>query len=126
MHVLCVDDDRVNRLLLELLLAQVGGLSLACAESGADALAQAREQPPDLLIVDLHLPDTNGLQLLPRLREAAGRADLAAVLCTAENPEDVMTLALAAGFHQTWTKPVTIEHLRDALARLSTTGTLAP
>jgi two-component system, OmpR family, response regulator len=126
MHVLCVEDDRVNRLLLELVLQQIDGLTVDCAETGAEALALAASQSPDLLIVDLHLPDTDGLALLPRLRQAACRPDLPALLCTAELPADVLTRATEAGYFQTWGKPVTVEQVRATLSSLPMPGPAAP
>ena len=126
MHVLCVEDDRVNRLLLEGVLLQIDGLTIECAENGAEAQAQATSQPPGLLIIDLHLPDTEGLALLPRLREAAGRPDLPAILCTAEYPDDVMARASAAGFFQIWGKPVTVEQAQATLVSLQWPGPATP
>jgi CheY-like chemotaxis protein len=118
MRVLCVDDDRINTLLLEHVCRAAGVLEVEFAESGAEAVRLAAEWQPQLLVVDLHLPDTDGLALLPRLREAAGRPDLHAVLCTAELPEDVAARAHAAGFNDCWTKPVVLEELQSALRLL--------
>ena len=126
MHVLCVEDDRVNRLLLELVLQQIDGLTVDCAETGAEALALAASRSPDLLIVDLHLPDTNGLALLPRLRQAACRPDLPAMLCTAELPADVLACAPEAGYLQTCGKPVTVEQVLAMLSCLPMAGPASP
>jgi len=118
LRVLCVDDDRINAMLLGELCRQFDGVELAFAETGEEACALAAEFQPQLFVVDLHLPDTDGLRLLPRLREVAGPA-VPAVLCTAELPEDVLPRAEAAGFDACWGKPVppeqlasTIDHLR--------------
>jgi two-component system, OmpR family, response regulator len=120
MKLLCVDDDRVNALLFEQVCLSLGGIELQCAETGAEAEAMASQRPPDLLVIDLHLPDTDGCTLLPRLRAAAGRPALPAVLCTGEEPADVLRRATAAGFTETWTKPVLLDELRAALRRLAT------
>lgn len=120
MRVLCVDDDRVNILLIEHLFLQLDGVSLTCAESGAEALAEAVDWRPDLLVIDLHLPDTDGLALLPRLRDALRAPGLPAVLCTAELPQDVATAAAEAGFQQTWSKPVTLDQVRAVVRGLPT------
>lgn len=119
MKLLCVDDDRVNALLFEQVCLQIGGIELQCAEDGDEAEALAAEWQPDLLVIDLHLPDTDGCSLLPRLRAAAGRPALPAVLCTAENLVDVTARAAAAGFSQTWTKPVVLDELQAAIRRLA-------
>jgi two-component system, OmpR family, response regulator len=119
MKLLCVDDDRVNALLFEQVCLQVGGIELQCVESGAQAETLAATWLPDLLVIDLHLPDTDGWALLPRLRAAAGRSALPAVLCTAESLGDVAPRAAAVGFDQTWSKPVVPDELRAAIARLA-------
>jgi len=115
MRVLCVDDDRINALLIEQMCLSVGGVEFDCAESGAEALAMASAWNPQVLLLDLHLPDTDGFTLLPQLRQAAGRADLPAVLCTAEHPPDVAERALAAGFDLCWGKPLVLDDLQTAL-----------
>jgi len=118
MHVLCVDDDRINNLLLEQTLLMVAGVSFACAESGADAVEQAHLRRPDCLIIDLHLPDTDGLALLPRLRAAMTGKEVPAFLCTAEHPADVAEQAAAAGFRQVWGKPVTLPQVQTLVDEL--------
>lgn len=117
-RLLYVDDDRINLLLFEELCRMAGELEVTSAANGAEAEALAAETRPDVLVVDLHLTDTDGYALLPRLRAAAGRADLPAFLCTAEDPHDVQAPAAAAGFTGCWTKPVDLRALRDDLARL--------
>lgn len=119
MRVLCVDDDRINALLFEQLCLAAGLREVEFAESGEEALRLASAWQPQLLVLDLHLPDTDGLALLPRLRAALDRPALPAVLCTAELPEDVAPLARAAGFDACWTKPVEFEQVQAALAQFA-------
>ena len=118
MKLLCVDDDRVNALLFEQVCLLVGGIELQCVENGAEAESLAADWAPDLLVIDLHLPDTDGCALLPRLRAAAGRVDLPAVLCTAEEAATIEARARVAGFAQVWTKPVVLDELQAAVRRL--------
>ena len=73
MRVLYVDDDRINALLFEETVRFAPGVEIETAGTGAEALDLAQRWQPDLLVVDLHLPDANGLELLSRLRAAAGR-----------------------------------------------------
>jgi len=122
MRLLYVDDDRINTLLFEQACRFARDLEVASAGSGEEALALAREFLPDVLVIDLHLPDTSGYALLPALRGAAGRADVPAYLCSAEDPRDVAEPARAAGFQGCWSKPV---DLHAMLAELATLG-LAP
>jgi CheY-like chemotaxis protein len=71
MHLLYVDDDRINLMLFESACAALAGLRLSTAASGAEALELARADPPQLLVIDLHLPDTDGHALLHALRRDA-------------------------------------------------------
>lgn len=121
LRVLLVDDDRINTLLFEQLCLQVDGVTVIAAESGAEAEALAAEFPAQLLVVDLHLPDTDGYSLLPRLRAAAGAA-VTAVLCTADARADVADAAEAAGYQMIWPKPVVLADVRSALLQLSAPG----
>ncbi len=115
MRVLCVDDDRINALLLDEVCRLAGNIEACFAETAAEALALAAQWAPQLLVVDMHLPDGDGLTLLPRLREAAGQPRLPAVLCTAELLSDVAALAEAAGYDSCWSKPVRLDDVRAAL-----------
>ena len=69
--ILIVDDDENNRLLLTTLLEHMGHRSLEAA-TGATALATAASERPDLVIVDLSLPDIPGVELIRRLRRDEG------------------------------------------------------
>ncbi|GAB4120043.1 MAG: hypothetical protein Fur0014_20560 [Rubrivivax sp.] len=103
--------------MFEQVCLMVGGIELQCAETGAEAELLLANWPADLLVIDLHLPDTDGCALLPRLRAAAGRADLPAVLCTAEEPSAIAARARLAGFAQVWAKPVVLDELQAAVRR---------
>lgn len=124
-RVLYIDDDRVQALLFGEVCRVAGLTDLEIACDGAEALHGLRGAwapwVPDLLVIDLHLPDTDGLQLLPALRaalaEARAPAGVPAVLCTADEAELVAARARAAGFDDCWTKPVTPELLRHARCR---------
>lgn len=117
MRVLYVDDDRVNTLLFSETCRLGGGIELETAGTGAEALELVQRWAPDLLVIDLHLPDVTGFDLLTALREHAGRPDLPGILCTADEAESVAEPARAAGFDACWTKPVQLRPVIDELAR---------
>jgi CheY-like chemotaxis protein len=123
MRVLYVDDDRINILLFEEACRGAGDVEVVCAGSGGEALALAPEAAPDLLVIDLHLPDTSGYALLGALRRTPALGATPAFLCTADDPREVGAEALAAGFSGCWTKPVDAETLRAEFARLRGDGT---
>lgn len=118
MRVLYVDDDRVNTLLFEEACRFAGGIEVLSAGDGDEALELVARFRPDVLVVDLHLPDTNGFLLLPALRVASGRTDTPAFLCTADEPSLVGQAAEQAGFQGCWSKPVNLAAVLADLARL--------
>lgn len=119
MRVLYVDDDRINALLFEETVRFAPGVEIETAGTGAEAIELAQRWLPDLLVVDLHLPDANGLELLSRLRAAAGRPGLPAYLCTADDAPERVREAAAAGFVGVWPKPVELAVVIDELKRRS-------
>jgi CheY-like chemotaxis protein len=118
MRLLYVDDDRINTFLFEETCRLSPGLEARCAHTGQDGLAQALAFRPDVLVIDLHLPDTDGYALLAALRALDGMAECPAYLCTAEMPDVVAEPAATAGFTGIWNKPVSLQDMLADLARL--------
>jgi CheY-like chemotaxis protein len=118
MHLLCIDDDRINLMLFENACATLPGLQLSTATSSAEALEQVRIQVPQLLVIDLHLPDGDGMQLLALLRSEAGLSEVPAVLCSADEGDALRQRAADAGFAACWTKPVDGRSLRQGMSAL--------
>ena len=118
MQLLYVDDDRINLMLFENACAALPGLQLSTAASGAEALAAAREQPPQLLVIDLHLPDTDGPALLQRLRGEAALHQVPAFLCSADDGPELRCIAADAGFSGCWAKPIDGPGLQRELAAI--------
>ena len=77
MNVLLIDDDEdVSNFVLKY-LAEVPGLIVDHAQTGNGGLGQAIQQRYDLILLDLHLPDIGGLDILPVLRSCSPRAVIA-------------------------------------------------
>ncbi len=79
--VLVVEDNPITRKMVRVALESDGYLVLEAGD-GRSALAAAAERPPDLIVLDYVLPDTDGMRLLEELRRQAGREDLPALLVT--------------------------------------------
>ncbi len=116
MKVLYVDDDRVNTLLFVETCRFAPGVEVETALTGAEALEVVGSWTPDLLVIDLHLPDTTGYQLLPALRASLSAPSLPAILCTADEEQRVAGPARDAGFDGCWTKPVDLSMVLAELA----------
>ena len=119
MRVLYIDDDRINSLLFVEACRHAGGVETETAATGAEAMELAQRWSPDLLVIDLHLPDTNGYALLPALRHALAAPTLPAYLCTADEAELVAVPAREAGFDGCWGKPVDLQAILAELKRRS-------
>lgn len=109
-RILVVDDQPANLTLVRRILAPVG-FEIREARSGAETLAAAQEETPDLILLDMHLPDMHGLDVLRRLRESArgGGVSVAAMSALA-TPEDRNTW-LKAGCVGVIEKPIDVRSL---------------
>lgn len=117
-HVLYVEDDRLNIVLMEEVFRRLPGWTLDCVEDGAEALQALQEIRPDLLLIDMNLPDMNGLELLARLRGDVRLAALPCIALSADALPEQIEAAQAAGFTAYWLKPVDVPRLVEALQGL--------
>ena len=112
LDVLYVEDHPVNVLLMEALFSKLPRAELRVATTGETGMEMAVERVPDLLLLDLRLPDCHGCELLQRMRCIPALAAVPAVAVTAEDTRGDL---LDAGFLEVWRKPM---DLSATLARL--------
>ncbi|MEJ6005204.1 response regulator [Paucibacter sp. AS339] len=105
-RLLYIEDNAVNMLVVEELVASRPQLSLACAEDGRRGLQCARDMQPELILLDMHLPDFDGYEVLRRLRADPSTAHIPCIALSANAMDDDMRRAIAAGFLAYWTKPI--------------------
>ncbi|MFZ5522254.1 MAG: PAS domain-containing hybrid sensor histidine kinase/response regulator [Pseudomonadota bacterium] len=117
-RVLSVEDNPVNQLLVEQLLSRLPGVELLQADSGQAALDLARRERPDLILLDLHLPDMEGAQWLDRLRADAQLAAIPVVALSASALEEDVRQALAHGACDYWTKPLDFDRFIGGITGL--------
>jgi len=114
--ILIVDDEPVNRELLLAFLDQRGH-TLVEAETGQQALEQAEAHPPDLVLLDVMLPDIDGFEVLRRIRANRGTARSAPVIMlSARGAELDRVRGLELGADDYVTKPFS---LMELLARVA-------
>ena len=84
MKVLVVDDDDDVRTITKLSLTNVGGLAVVEARNGPEGLDLAQREHPDLILLDVMMPEMDGPQTLQALRQHASTADIPIVFLTAK------------------------------------------
>ncbi|RQN07589.1 response regulator [Aeromicrobium camelliae] len=114
MRVLVVDDDFMVASIHQRFVDRTEGFTtVATARTGAEALAAAEQSSPDLVLLDVHLPDIDGLEVLRRLR--AGGHDVGVVMVTAERGAETVRAALLGGAMQYIVKPFDYDDLASRL-----------
>jgi two-component system phosphate regulon response regulator PhoB len=103
-RILIVDDEPDVIELLEFNLRQAG-YDVTSAEDGAVALRKAREQPPDLVVLDLMLPEVDGTEVCKQLRRDPSTARVPILMLTAKAGEIDRVLGLELGADDYVTKP---------------------
>jgi CheY-like chemotaxis protein len=117
-RLLYIEDNAVNALIVRELIMQRGNLTLDEADNGSSGIDRARARRPDLILVDMQLPDIDGLEVLRRLRADPSTAAIPCIALSANAmPEDIQR-ALGAGFADYWTKPLDFRVFLGALDTL--------
>ncbi len=117
LRLLAVDDTESNRLLLRELVAGPD-IEVSLAASGEEALALAREQPFDLVLMDIRMPGMDGVAATRALRGLGGRWRTTPVVAvTAHVQEEERRRLLTSGLDDVLVKPLDAGKLRDALGR---------
>jgi len=95
-RVLVVEDSRTQALRLQLLL-QKAGLSAEIAATGQEALAKATELEPDVIVLDINLPDIDGFTVCQSLRKQPATADIPVIMLTVKDQAADTLAGLDAG-----------------------------
>ena len=122
MRVLYVEDDEISVVVFEEMLRMHVDLDLRVAPDGMTALAVARQWRPDVVVLDAHLPDMTGLELLPALREVPGLHDVPTFMCSGDAMPDDVRQAMSAGLSGYWVKPVDFAAALADLRRVTQAG----
>jgi two-component system, NarL family, response regulator DevR len=113
-RVLIVDDHPVVRSGLRNMLSNLDDIAVAGeAASGAEALAQNRALRPDVLVLDVRMPDVSGLQLIPQLQ--ADSPELRLLILTSYENDEYLFGAISAGAHGFLLKSAAFEELAQAI-----------
>jgi signal transduction histidine kinase/DNA-binding response OmpR family regulator len=115
-RILLVDDNQTN-LLLESMILESMGLEVLKASDGAEAVAKASRDRPDLVLMDINMPDISGLEATRQIREFADAQSLPVLALTAYADSREKAACLAAGMNAYLNKPILREDLAAELAK---------
>lgn len=115
--ILLVEDYEETRAMLRIWL-ETRGYELVEAATGQEAIDLAPLTRPDLILMDLRLPELNGIAVTRSLRQHAQLRDIPIVALSALDPAMFRDAALGAGCVEYLTKPIDLDKLESLLARL--------
>jgi CheY-like chemotaxis protein len=113
--VLHIEDNLSNLKLVERILERRGDVELIAAMQGGLGVELAREHRPGLVLLDLHLPDIGGEQVLQRLRQDPATASIPVVIVSADATTRQVQRLLSAGATGYLTKPIAVPELLRVL-----------
>ena len=122
LRILVAEDVVPSRMLLTMMLENLGH-QVTAAENGLDALQAAHETAFDLILMDLQMPEMDGMTAMQRIRASHGPNQTTRILAVSANADMNGTGGLsAAGFDDALLKPITPERLKFVLSALTERG----
>jgi hypothetical protein len=118
-RVLYIEDTPVNVALVAAMLRRRPAVELHVAETGEEGVRAALAGRPALVLLDLHLPDIDGHEVLRRLRADAATAATPVVIVSADAAGDARDRLLAAGADRYLTKPLGMDDLLAVVDELA-------
>ena len=115
--VLLVEDNTINAEMLSRRQAK-RGYTVSLAEDGLQAIARAQSESPDLILMDVSLPELDGLEATRRLKADPATAPIPIIVLTAHAMVSDREKSFEAGCQDFETKPVDLARLLDKMARL--------
>lgn len=115
--ILVVDDEDMTRKLLRLMLER-DGFVIAEAEDGQHALEVIAQQLPDMVILDVMMPNMDGFATCQKIRSRPESAHLPIILLSARTQAEAVHAGLQAGANRYITKPISKPELLQAIAEL--------
>lgn len=113
--VLYVEDNLTTIRLIERIFALRPSLKLLTAMQGSLAMDLAREHRPELIVLDVHLPDIDGDEVLRRLQDDESTRNIPVIMLSADATQRQVDRLLAAGAKRYITKPVSVTKFLDVL-----------
>ena len=115
-HILYIEDDFRNRLLVQRILVAYG-YSVVEAETGTDGIRLAQEVDPDLILMDINLPEMDGYEATARLKKIDKLAGVPIIAMTANVMKGDREKTMEAGCDGYIQKPIDVDLLPDQIEK---------
>lgn len=123
-RILVVEDDNSLSVLLRLIMkVQPEDWEVSSAATGVEALAQMEKFKPDLILLDIMMPEMDGLEVARRAQSDEHLKDQKIVILSALSDPETQRKAMESGVLEYWTKPISPDELRDGMLRVLGTDT---
>ena len=119
--ILIVEDNDKNMKLVRDILQHQGHATLEAAH-GADGVRLALEQRPDLILMDIQLPDIDGITALQEIRQNAALDAVPVLAVSASVMPDEQQKVVSSGFDAFITKPIELKQFRETVQRFLAQG----
>jgi putative two-component system response regulator len=113
--ILVVDDAEINLKIAEKIISRE--YSVNCVLSGEECLAYLVDNTPDLILLDLHMPDMDGFEVMEKLNASNHWKDIPVILLTADNDPDYEVKGFSLGAIDFITKPFVAEVMLHRVAK---------
>ncbi len=115
--VLYVEDVDVNFVMVQAGLAHFPGVEVMRAATGHDGVRLVRSEHPDFVLLDMHLPDISGLEVVRQLSEDIALQRLRVTILTGDELTMDVIKAMSLGAFEYWVKPVDVRVLQAGVRR---------
>lgn len=117
--VLCIEDNPTNLQLMESVMRMLPGVKLLAAQQPSQGLSLAREHRPDLILLDINLPDMDGFAVMQCLKDDAQTSEIPVIAVSANAMAQDLERGRAAGFVDYVTKPIDVNRLMRLVDELT-------
>src|SRR3989338_9186423 len=115
--ILVIDDERAITQLLKFALEKTGVYEIACENQAANALSAVRSARPDLLILDMNMPDTSGGEVSALIQSDPSFRNLPIIFLTGNVSDEEVEQGLTVGGHPAMAKPINMEKLLTCIEK---------
>jgi len=118
LKALIVDNDKLVRILIIKVLNKLVGCEIAEAENGLEAITKLKEDIPDFILLDLHMPIMSGVEVLEVLRNDPNLKNIPVIIMSSTDDKKVIVELLKLGIADYILKPIDVNNIQDRLTKV--------